>query len=238
MATPHNSAEKGQIAKIVLMPGDPLRAKYLAENFLENPKCFNTVRNMFGYTGTYQGKEISIMGGGMGVGSIGIYSYELFKFYDVDLIIRIGSTGSYDPDLHIYDVVIGDSAWSESTYAMVQGGEVRDVLYPDAETNAKLKEVAKELNINLKPVRVHSADVFYREDYMPHFSYYYDVKGCSVVEMEAFALFHNANVTHKKAAVLLTVSDSMITHQETTPEEREKSFTDMFKVALGIVHKM
>ena len=237
MSTAHNQAEKGQIAKIVLMPGDPLRAKFLAENFLENPVLFNTVRNMYGYTGTYQGKEISIMGGGMGIGSIGIYSYELFKFYDVDTIIRIGSAGAYDPNLNIYDVVIGDSAWSESTYAMVQGGEVRDVLYPDAETNRKLKEVAKELGIELKEVRVHSTDVFYREDKMPHFSYYYDVKGCSVVEMEAFALFHNANVTGKHAAVILTVSDSLATHADTTAEEREKSFTNMFKVALGIVNK-
>ena len=122
MSTPHNSAEKGQIAKTVLMPGDPLRSKFIAETFLENPVQFNAVRNMFGYTGTYKGKMISVMGSGMGMPSIGIYSYELFSQYGVENIIRIGSAGAYSPDLKVFDVVLADSAYSESSYAKVQSG--------------------------------------------------------------------------------------------------------------------
>ena len=126
MSTPHNSAEKGQIAKTVLMPGDPLRAKFIAETFLENPVQFNAVRNMFGYTGTYKGKTISVMGSGMGMPSIGIYSYELFSQYGVENIIRIGSAGAYSPDLKVFDVVLADSAYSESSYAKVQSGYDQD----------------------------------------------------------------------------------------------------------------
>ena len=119
MPTPHNQAQTGEIAKVVLMPGDPLRAKYIAETFLENPVLFNTVRNMYGYTGTYKGKKLSVMGSGMGMPSIGIYSYELFRFYDVDYIIRIGSAGAYTDQLHLFDLVLADSAWSESSLSLI-----------------------------------------------------------------------------------------------------------------------
>lgn len=233
MSTPHNAAEKGQIAKTVLMPGDPLRAKFIAETFLENPVQFNTVRNMFGYTGTYQGRKISVMGSGMGMPSIGIYSYELYTQYDVENIIRIGSCGSYHPDLAIYDVALASHAYSESSFAKVQSGYDKDITYPSEELNVKLKAAAAKLNIPLQETGVHSSDVFYREgseDYIK------DVlaKGCTVCEMESFALFHNAKVLNKNAACLLTVSDSFVTHEVTTAEERQLSFTNMMKIALEL----
>lgn len=233
MSTPHNAAEKGQIAKTVLMPGDPLRAKFIAETFLENPVQFNTVRNMFGYTGTYQGRKISVMGSGMGMPSIGIYSYELYTQYDVENIIRIGSCGSYHPDLAIYDVALATHAYSESSFAKVQSGYDKDITYPSEELNAKLKEAAAKLNIPLHETGVHSSDVFYREGSQ---DYIKDIlaKDCKVCEMESFALFHNAKVLNKNAACLLTVSDSFVTHEVTTAEERQLSFTNMMKIALEL----
>ena len=210
MSTPHNNANYGDIAKTVLMPGDPLRAKFIAETFLENPVLFNTVRNMFGYTGTYKGKKVSVMGSGMGMPSIGIYSYELYNEYGVENIIRIGSAGGYTKEAKIYDVILVNKAYSESSYAKTQCGYESDTLYPDAELNDKLKKAAKELNIPLQEGGIHSSDVFYRQggsDYMK------DVveKGCVAVEMESFALFLNARVLGKKAACLVTISDSFVT---------------------------
>ena len=229
MSTPHNTALKGEIAKIVLMPGDPLRAKFIAETFLENPKQFNSVRNMFGYTGTYKGHPISVMGSGMGMPSIGIYSYELFNEYDVETIIRIGSAGAYSPDLNVYDVVIAESAYSESSYALVQGKEKSDVVYPTKEVNDLLIASAKELNIPVTVSRIHSSDVFYRQG--SDIQHILD-KECTAVEMESFALFHNAKVLGKKAACILTISDSLVTYVVTTPEERQTAFTNMMKIAL------
>jgi len=233
MSTPHNNAVEGQIAKTVLMPGDPLRAKYIAENFLENVTQFNTVRNMFGYTGTFQGKQISVMGSGMGMPSIGIYSYELYKFYNVENIVRIGSAGAYTKDLNLYDVVLADAAWSESTFAKTQGDYKDDLTYPSKELNEKIEEIAKEINIPVTLGTIHSSDVFYRED----FSVFNDIRdnhGCVAVEMESFALFHNANVLNKKAACLLTISDNLVTHEETSAEERQNAFTNMMEIALRI----
>ncbi len=231
MSTPHNNANYGDIAKTVLMPGDPLRAKFIAETFLENPVLFNTVRNMFGYTGTYKGKKVSVMGSGMGMPSIGIYSYELYNEYGVENIIRIGSAGGYTKEAKIYDVILANKAYSESSYAKTQCGYDSDTLYPDAELNEKLKKAAKELNIPLQEGGIHSSDVFYRQggsDYMK------DVveKGCVAVEMESFALFSNAKVLGKKAACLVTISDSFVTPEITTAEERQTSFTNMMKIAL------
>ena len=231
MSTPHNNANYGDIAKTVLMPGDPLRAKFIAETFLENPVLFNTVRNMFGYTGTYKGKKVSVMGSGMGMTSIGIYSYELYNEYGVENIIRIGSAGGYTKEAKIYDVILANKAYSESSYAKTQCGYESDTLYPDAELNDKLKKAAKELNIPLQEGGIHSSDVFYRQggsDYMK------DVveKGCVAVEMESFALFSNARVLGKKAACLVTISDSFVTPEITTAEERQTSFTNMMKIAL------
>lgn len=232
MSTPHNSAEIAQIAKTVLMPGDPLRAKYIADTFLENVEEFNSVRNMFGYTGTYKGRKISVMGSGMGMPSIGIYSYELYKFYDVEQIIRIGSTGAYSPDLNLYDTILVKDAWSESNFAKAQNGEKRHTLKASPELNKKIKKIAKKIHIPLIEGRIHSSDVFYHES--SDFSEIYEKHNCIAVEMESFALFHNANVLGKKAACLLTVSDSLVTHEVTTAEERQTAFTNMMKVALEL----
>ena len=237
MATPHNQAEKGQIAKTVLMPGDPLRAQYIAETFLENPVLFNQVRNVFGYTGTYQGKQVSVMASGMGMPSIGIYSYELYSQYGVENIIRIGSAGAYSPDLKLFDVVLATGAYSESSYALTQNGDKNDTQLPSAILNTTIEEAAKECNITLHEGLIHSSDVFYREGgngYVTELQ----KKGCLAVEMESFALFHNANVLKKNAACLLTISDSFVTKEETTAEQRQKSFTDMMKVALTTATKM
>lgn len=228
MTTAHNSAKPTEIAKTVLMPGDPLRAKYIAETFLENPVQFNSIRNMFGYTGTYKGKRVSVMGSGMGMPSIGIYSYELFKFYGVDNIIRVGSAGTYTTDLDLYDVVLGKDSWSDSTYAKVLNGFEGNVLYPSESLNCKLKKAAEQLNLPLREGRIHSSDVFYSQNNVDYHAEY----GCDVAEMESFALFANANLLGKNAACLVTISDSLVDHRETSPEERQSSFTNMMKIAL------
>ncbi|MEA4874573.1 purine-nucleoside phosphorylase [Anaerorhabdus sp.] len=232
MSTPHNAAEKGQIAKTVLMPGDPLRAKFIAETFLENPKQFNSVRNMFGYTGTYKGQEISVMGSGMGMPSIGIYSYELYTQYDVENIIRIGSAGGYTEDLKVFDVVLADSAFSESSYAKVQSGYADDKTYPSKELNSKIRMASEKVGIPLVESCIHSSDVFYREGNLDYVKDLINVHGCKAVEMESFALFHNANVLGKHAACLVTISDSFVSNEVTTAEERQNSFTNMMKIAL------
>jgi len=232
--TPHIGVkEQGIIAKTVLMPGDPLRAKYIAENFLEGAKEFNTVRNMFGYTGTYKGKEITVMGSGMGMASIGIYSYELFAFYGVENIIRIGSCGAYTDKLNLYDVILATDAWSESTYAKTQNGYSKDVIEPSEELNERIEQVAKELNIEIVKGRIHSSDVFYRDNF-EEFKDIYSNQGCIAVEMESFALFANAKATGKNAACILTVSDSLVTHEATTADERQNAFTKMMELALGL----
>ncbi len=233
MGTPHIEALEGQIAKTVLMPGDPLRAKFIADKFLENVEKFNNVRNIFGYTGTYKGKRISVMGSGMGMPSIGIYSYELYKFYDVENIIRIGSAGAYTADLDLYDVVLADAAWSESTFAKTQSGKDVYTVYPSEDLNNKIMEVANELNIPVTKGMVHSSDVFYRQNFK-EYENIRDEHGCIAVEMESFALFHNAKVLDKKAACLLTISDNLVTMQETSADERQNAFTKMMDIALGL----
>lgn len=233
MSTPHIQAEIGAIAKTVLMPGDPLRAKYIADNFLEGVTLFNSVRNMFGYTGTYKGRPISVMGSGMGMPSIGIYAYELFKVFGVERIVRIGSAGSYVPELHLYDTLLVKDAYSESNFAKAQNGEKSHVLKASPELNRLLAAKAKRLGIPIVKGRVHSSDVFYREDrnaYQAIAAKY----GCIAVEMESFALFHVAKVLNKQAACLLTISDSLITMEETTPAERQSAFTNMMKIALEL----
>ncbi|MBU3158555.1 purine-nucleoside phosphorylase [Clostridium frigoris] len=230
--TPHIEVkEKGIIAKTVLMPGDPLRAKFIAETFLENVCKFNTVRNIFGYTGTYKGRKISVMASGMGMPSIGIYSYELFDFYDVDNIIRIGSCGAYTTDLKLYDVVLCTEAWSESTYAKVQSGYDKDTIGASSLLNNKLEKIADALGIMVHKEKVHSSDVFYSKN-IDTYKDIYEKYGCTCVEMESFALFSNAKVLNKKAACLLTVSDNLVTHELTTSKERQQSFTHMIEIAL------
>lgn len=228
--TPHNSAKPGDIAKTVLMPGDPLRARFIAETFLENPVLVNDVRGIQGYTGTWKGQPVTVMASGMGMPSIGIYSYELYRDYGVENIIRIGSAGSYVKDVHVYDVVLATAAYSESTYAKTQSGFDGDTTLPSAALNDKLRASAKALEIDIKEGLIHSSDVFYREssDYLEEIH----AKGCVAVEMESFALFANAQVLGKNAACLLTISDSFVEDTITTPEERQKNFTQMMKIAL------
>lgn len=232
MSTPHNQANPGDIAKTVLMPGDPLRAKFIAETFLEGPKLVNEVRNIYAYTGTYKGQAVTVMASGMGMPSIGIYSYELFSQYGVDNIIRIGSAGAYVEELKLYDVVLAESVWSESSFARTQNGNDKDIIYPSAALNQKLVETAERIQIPLTLARIHSSDVFYCESNVDDFRKIHEKHQCSCVEMESFALFHNANVLHKNAACLLTISDSFTSEEKTTPEERQKSFTNMMKIAL------
>lgn len=234
MPTPHNSAKKGDIAKLVLMPGDPLRAKMIADTYLENVVQFNTVRNMFGFTGTYQGKPISVMGSGMGMPSIGIYSFELFTQYDVEVIVRIGSCGSYSESCKVYDVILADSAYSESNYAKTAFNYTEDVQKPSAEVNQKLQGIASKLNIPMHLGRIHSSDVFYSGEGAVTWQEKAKKHDLIAVEMESFALFANARYLNKKAACLLTVSDSLVTHEETSAEERQNAFTKMMEIALGL----
>jgi len=237
MSTPHNSAEKGQIAKTVLMPGDPLRAQFIANTYLENAKEITRVRGMLGFTGTYKGKPVSVMGSGMGMPSIGIYSYELFTHYDVNEIIRIGSAGGYKDSLKLFDVVLVTEAYSESTFARSQNGYADSKIKPDDELCKKIRAAAVKLGHPLVEGTIHSSDVFYHAD-RPGEPYWKQVMkefDCLGVEMESFALFHNAKVTGKKAACLLTISDLLSGGQKTTAEEREKSFTRMMEIALGVI---
>ena len=237
-ATPHIEVrEEGVIAKTVLMPGDPLRAKYIAETFLTDVTCFNKVRGMYGFTGYYNGVKVSVMGSGMGMPSIGIYSYELFNNYGVENIIRIGSCGAYTSELKIYDVIVASHAYSESSYALAQSGETSDTLAANKELNDIIISSADSLNIPYHLGVIHSSDVFYHQNGSVHEEMYNNHK-CLAVEMESFALFHNANVLNKKAACILTVSDSLVTHEETTSEERQTAFEQMMKIALDAATKM
>lgn len=231
--TPHNEAKKEDIAKTVLMPGDPLRAKFIAENFLDDYKLVNSVRNVLAYTGTYKGKKVTVMASGMGMPSIGIYSYELYKFYDVENIIRIGSAGAYTDKLNLYDIVLVDGAYSESTFAKTQNGEENNILHGNKELNEHIKATANKMGIKVHFNNVHSSDVFYKEN--DNYEELYEKYGCACVEMESFALFHNANVLNKKAACILTISDSLVTHEATTAEERQNSFKQMLELALESV---
>lgn len=233
MATPHIEANVGDIAKTVIMPGDPLRAKHIAEEFLSDYKLVNTVRNIYAYTGYYKDKLVTVMASGMGMPSIGIYSYELFNFYNVEEIIRVGSAGAYTDKLNLYDVVLVDGCYSESSYAKTQNGCMDNILYSNKELNKKIEESASMNNIPIIFSNVHSSDVFYKEN--NNFEELHKKYGCVCVEMESFALFHNANIANKKASCLLTISDSLVTKEETTSEERQNSFNNMIKIALDSI---
>ena len=233
MATAHNKANVGDIANIVLMPGDPLRAKFIADKFLLDVEQFNSVRNMFGFTGTYNGKRVSVMGSGMGIPSISLYAYELYKFYGVDKIVRIGSTGTYKEDIDIYSTILATAAYSDSSFAKVAYGDDSEFQYPSAKLNAELKKASEKLGIKLIEGKVWSSDVFYYDDSQLAGSLQkaidYDLV-CA--EMESFGLFATAKNLGKEAACILTVSDNIITHKETTSEERQLKLVDMMRVAL------
>ncbi|MBC7087786.1 MAG: purine-nucleoside phosphorylase [Tissierellales bacterium] len=232
MTTPHNSAKKGDIAETILLPGDPLRAKFIADNFLENPVLFNTVRNMFGYTGTYKGKPISVMGTGMGIPSIGIYSYELIHFYGVKNLIRIGSCGAIQEDLNLYDVIIGMGACTNSNYAHQYNLPGTYSAIASYELLEKAVNVSREKNIPVRVGNILSSDTFYSADETEVERW----KKMNIlgIEMEAYALYCNANYAGVNALTILTVSDSIVKKEETTAEEREKSFTKMMEIALEL----
>ena len=231
--TPHiEITSKEKVAKTVIMPGDPLRARYIAEHYLEDVVKVNSVRGMLGYTGTYKGHKVTVMGSGMGVPSMGIYSYELFKFYDVDNIIRVGSSGSYTKDLKVYDVVMVEETYAESSFIEVVTGEKTHTIKPSSELNEALEISAGRQNIDVKKVKAHCSDVFYRKN----FDDYKNIAkkyGCECVEMETAALFANAKATGKNGAALLTISDCLVTGESTTSQQRQNSFTKMMEVALG-----
>ena len=231
--TPHNEAVFGRIAKTVLMPGDPLRAKVLAETYLENPVQYNTVRGMFGYTGTYKGKPVSVQGSGMGCPSIGIYSYELFHFYGVERIIRIGSAGAIDPELHIGDVVIGMGSCTNSNYAAQY--QLPGTFAPTA-SYALVKgaqEAAAALAVPHKVGNLFCSDTFYddtKDNLLP-----WQKMGVLAVEMESAALYLNAARAGKEALCICTISDCPFTGEATTSEERQNKFTQMMEVALQLI---
>ena len=230
--TPHIGAKYGEIAGTVLMAGDPLRAKFMAERYLEDPVQFNNVRGMLGYTGTYHGKRVSVMGHGMGIPSIGIYTYELFNFYDVDTIMRIGSAGSYHPDLHVGDIVLAMGACTNSSYG--EQYELPGTFAPIADFGL-LRDAAaacERLGIHYMVGNVLSSDVFYSAN--PHTDRWIDM-GVLAVEMEASALYMNAARAGKRALSICTISDHVILGEDTTPEQREKTFTNMMEVALSII---
>lgn len=230
--TPHNTAMPGDIAKTVLMPGDPLRAKFITESFLENHVCFNTVRNIFGYTGTYKGKHVSVMGHGMGMPSMGIYSYELFNFYGVDNIIRIGSSGAIQPDVKMRDIIIGIGVCTDSNYG--SSFDLPGVFCPIAsyELLNKVVEAAEAKGINVKIGNIISGDVFYADNAKQHEDGWLKM-GVLAAEMEAAALYMNAARAGKNALCLVTISDKP-GEKPTTAEEREKTFTGMIEIALAI----
>lgn len=231
MSTPHNTAEKGQIAKVCLMPGDPLRAKFIAENFLENQVCFNTVRGMLGYTGTYKGQQVSVMGHGMGIPSIGIYTYELFAFYEVDKIIRVGSAGGINPDLDLGDIVLAQGACTDSNFGAQY--ELPGTFAPIADYGMLSAAASYAGAKGMKHLvgNVLSSDVFYQ----PRLARTTDWSkmGVLCVEMEASALYMNAAYLGKKALAILTISDIIGDESRSmSAQERQTSFTKMMELAL------
>ena len=202
--TPHINALETDIAKTVIMPGDPLRAKYIAETYLTDYKLVSSVRNMYAYTGFYKNKRVTVMGSGMGIPSMGIYSYELYKFYNVENIIRVGTAGAYTADLNLYDILLVKSSYSKSSYAKVQANIDDHILYSNESLNEKIRKTALDMQIDLKECQVCSSEAFYNETEKPEEML---ANNCLACEMESFALFENARYLNKKAACLLTISD-------------------------------
>lgn len=231
MPTPHLSCNKGEIAKIVLMPGNPLRAEYMAKKFLTNPKLVSSVRNIYFYTGEYKGKLVTIGASGMGVASMGIYAYELFTEYDVDVIIRLGSTGSYVDNLDIKQPVLVKRAYADGLgFVSLMTGEKTHNAYPDKEIVKLLKRSAKKKKINVLDVSCHTTDVFYS---IRSLEETINKTKCQVVDNECFGLFTTAKRCNKKAAALLSVSENIVTGKSMTSDERLLEFSQMFEVALN-----
>lgn len=232
--TPHIKAAKGDIAESVLMPGDPLRARFIAENYLENVSCFNKVRGMLGFTGTYKGKRVSVMGSGMGMPSIGIYSYELYNFYDVKNIIRIGSAGALQDDVKVRDIVIAIGACTDSNYGFQY--ELGGLFAPTASYNllSNAVELSKKIPVNTHVGNICSSDGFYTDE---KFARKWRNMGVLAVEMEAAALYMNAARSGKNALCILTVSDHVFKRESLSSDEREKGFGNMVGLALDTVLK-
>ena len=240
MSTPHNEANIGDIAKTVVMPGDPLRAKYIAENFLDNYKLVNQVRGMYAYTGTYKGKEITVMAHGMGMPSVGIYTYELFKIYGVENIIRIGSCGSYKPELKLFDIILTENVFSESNYALTLNNDNCHIVSSNSDLNSIIEDTAKDSNINIVLGNTVCTDCFdvYMTDVNKFLERVPDNFNPIAAEMEAFALFYNAKLLNKKASCLMSVVDSKFIKDIATPEERQTGLNTMIKLALDSAIKI
>ena len=240
MSTPHNEAKLGEIAKTVIMPGDPLRAKYIAENFLDNYKLVNSVRGIYTYTGTYKGKEVTVMASGMGMPSMGIYCYELYKFYEVENIIRIGSCGSYSPELKLFDIILAENVFSESNFALTLNNEDCHIVSANNELNNIIKNTANENNVKIHLGNTVCTDCF--DVYMTDVNKFLDrvPKDFNPIsaEMEAFALFYVSKLLNKKSSCLMSVVDSRYIKDIATPEERETGLNTMIKLALDSSLKM
>ena len=231
--TPHIGAQVGDIAEKVIMAGDPLRAKFMAERFLENPVQYNSVRGMLGYTGTYKGKRVSVQGHGMGIPSIGIYTYELYNFYGVKSIIRTGSAGAYHPDLQLGDVVIGIGACTDSNYAAQYNLPGTFSPTADFDLARAAVEKAEAMGIDYKVGNILSSDVFYSDD--ANSWKQWQKMGVLAVEMEAAALYMNAARSGNKALCICTISDSLVHGTACTAEQRQTSFTNMMEIAFDII---
>ena len=234
MATVHIESNKEDIAPRVLMPGDPNRAYYIASKYLENAKLVNKVRGELAYTGTYKGVSVTIFSSGMGIPSMGIYSYELFNDYDVESIIRIGTAGAYTEDLKVYDLLLADSAYSLTSFDEESGPENMEIINTSSELNSVIMNTARVKGINLKTGRVHTSEAFYSDS--KDFTKYTDM-GCLAVEMETFALMYNANKFMRKATALLTISDNLVTHELIDSKAREQKLDEMIVLALESIIK-
>lgn len=232
--TIHCNAKKEDIEKNVLMPGDPLRAKYIAENFLENPRLVNTVRNILAYTGTYNRKPITVFASGMGMPSIGIYSYELYKFYDVENIIRIGTCGTYNKNIHLLDTILVDKSYTDGNFAYEWSTKAEHICESSNCLNTSIEQAAQKLNINYIKGNAYCNDCF--DGYLDDINGFIDrlPKDLNILacEMEAFALFYMAKQLNKNAACLLSVVDAYFENKSISSEEREKSLNNMIKIAL------
>ena len=243
MSTPHNQANLGDISETVIMPGDPLRAKYIAENFLDDYKLVNSVRNTYAYTGTYKGKRLTVMASGMGMPSMGIYCYELYKFYNVQNIIRIGSCGGYAPSLKLFDIILSEQAYSEGNFALTMNNENCHLAPSSVDLNNILESTANDLNISLAKGTTACTDCFDlymttgSDEFLKRVPSDLNIIG---VEMEAFALFYTANVLNKKASCIMSVVDLNFDKGavQATAEERETGLNNMIKLALESATKL
>lgn len=240
MSTPHNEANINDIAKTVIMPGDPLRAKYIADNFLEDAKLVNQVRGIYAYTGFYKNKRISVMASGMGMPSIGIYSYELYKFYNVENIIRIGSCGGYLPELKLFDIILSENVFSESNFALTLNNEVCHQVSASSSLNSVIKQTANEKNIKIFDGNTICTDCFdvYMTDVSKFLERIPENFNPYGAEMEAFALFYVAKILNKHAACLMSVVDSKFIKDVATTEQRQNGLINMIKLALDSTLKL